>query len=87
MEGSSVKSQRPTVADADSQPWWRLGIMWLVVGGPLVVVVAATVTAVIAARGADTLVEDPTVKAAVATGSDAPAAKARNHAVTPPPSR
>ncbi len=65
-------------------PWWRYGMMWLVVGGPLVVVVAATVTAVIAIRGADVLVDDSaSMQRAAANRSDAPAIKARNHAATP----
>lgn len=37
-------------------PWWKVRMMWLVVGGPLVVVVAALVTAVIAVQGADPVV-------------------------------
>ena len=61
-------------------PWWRHGMMWLVVGGPAVVVVAAIVTAVIAIKGADTLVDDGGSR----SGADAPAVKARNHAATPP---
>jgi hypothetical protein len=65
----------------DPSPWWRHRMMWLVVGGPLVVVVAATVTGVIAVRGADPVlrvVEEPP------SASSAPAQEARNHAATPP---
>ena len=42
-------------SERSSKPiaWWRVPHMWLVVGGPLVVVVAAIITAVIAVRGAD----------------------------------
>ncbi len=29
----------------DSPPWWRLPIVWMVIGGPLVVVVASFATA------------------------------------------
>jgi hypothetical protein len=49
-------------------------MMWLVVGGPLAVVVAAIITAVIAIRGAD-----PVLDTRVAT----PAVQARNHAASP----
>ena len=28
-----------------AQPWWRVGMVWLVIGGPLVVVVASLITA------------------------------------------
>jgi hypothetical protein len=65
-------------ADRPTLPWWRVGTMWLVIGGPLAVVVAATATAVVAARGADTVeVVDRRVPA---EGAEAPAIQARNHA-------
>ena len=32
------------------QPWWRYGHVWLVISGPLLVVIAAFVTAFIALR-------------------------------------
>lgn len=54
--------------------------MWLVVGGPLTVVVAGIVTAVIAVQGADIVIEE---SASVRNSADAPAVKARNHAATP----
>ena len=46
------------IMNADVQPaagaaWWRHGMVWLVVAGPAVVVVAAVATAVLAWRGAD----------------------------------
>ena len=41
-----------TDSTAPRRAWWREPMMWLVVGGPLTVVVAAIVTAVIAIRGA-----------------------------------
>jgi hypothetical protein len=34
-------------------PWWRVGMVWLVVGGPALVVVAGIATTVIAMGGAD----------------------------------
>lgn len=68
----------PGAPNAD-RPWWRHPIMWLVVGGPLAVVVAGIVTAVIAIRGADVVLD---------TRGDSPdarpAVQARNHAATPP---
>ncbi len=45
-------------ANAIKTPWYRVGMVWLVLGGPAVVVVAAIVTAVIAYRGADPVVHD-----------------------------
>jgi hypothetical protein len=71
--------QRPTLPDPTVTPtprpgpWWQVRMMWLVVGGPLVVVVAALLTAVLAVRGADPV---------VSRASAVPALKARNHAAT-----
>jgi hypothetical protein len=60
-------------------------MVWLVIGGPLVVVVAATVTAVIAIRGADLVLPEgqQTVRPGQAPTSSTPAMQARNHAATP----
>ncbi len=85
--------------DRSSKPiaWWRVPHMWLVVGGPLVVVVAAIITAVIAVRGADPVLNkedfERDLKAATASLDgqakvDAliklqPANQARNHAASP----
>lgn len=69
---------------AEPLQWWRVGMVWLVIGGPLAVVVAGLVTAVIAYRGADSLVTDPAVARRTTTQPDAttPAIQARNHAAT-----
>jgi hypothetical protein len=66
-----------------ARPWWREPMLWLVVGGPLVVVVAATVTAVIAWRGADPVVTDLPAQVMRADPSTEPALKGRNPAATP----
>ena len=63
-----------TLSQRQIRVWWREPMMWLVVGGPLAVVVAAVITAVIAIRGAD-----PVLDTRVAT----PAVQARNHAASP----
>ena len=70
---------KPTSTPRPS-PWWRHPFMWLVAGGPLAVVVAATVTAVIAIRGADPVLH---VDATPLAHSSSPALQARNHAATP----
>lgn len=70
----------------DDQPWWRYRIVWLVVGGPLAVVVASLITVFIAWHGADeVLVETPSARHVVNARPDAhtPALTARNHAQTP----
>jgi hypothetical protein len=56
-------------------PWWRVGMVWLVLGGPATVVVAALATAVIAYRGADPVVKGPSTGASERAASirEAPA--------------
>jgi len=50
-----MKGNRMSVdAHAPSQPWWRFGHVWLVVSGPLLVVVASVVSAMFAFQGNDT---------------------------------
>lgn len=76
--------------DADSGPWWQYGHMWLVLGGPAVVVVAGIVTAVIAVYGADPVVDANYYQQGLHINEQlradkrlAPAGAARNHAATP----
>lgn len=66
-------------------PWWQERMMWLVVGGPAVVVVAALITGAIAVHGADEVVTGPRdrVTAAQPPTATTPAVQARNHAATP----
>lgn len=65
--------EKPMQMQNTRRAWWREPMMWLVVGGPAIVVVAAIVTAVIAIRGADPVLDtrEPT------------AMQSRNHAATP----
>lgn len=65
--------QEPTV------PWYRLPIVWMVIGGPALVVVAGFVTLAIAIRN-----PDPVIRAApAASKAELPAVQGRNHAATP----
>jgi hypothetical protein len=60
-------------------PWWRIRMVWLVVGGPLAVVVASFITLAIAIGNPDpVLTTGPAARSA-----DLPAVQARNHAATP----
>ena len=74
-------------ADAN-EAWWRVGMMWLVLGGPALVVAASLATAVLAYRGADPVVKQPNNAGPrlplTGQGADAstPALLARNHAAT-----
>ncbi|HYD76991.1 FixH family protein [Ramlibacter sp.] len=71
-------------------PWWRQGVVWGLIAGPAIVVVAGVVTAVIAADGADTLVSGDYYRRGVEINrqlaterAQMPAHQARNHAATP----
>ncbi|MBQ0934788.1 hypothetical protein KAK11_05550 [Ideonella paludis] len=70
------------------QPWWRYRMVWLVIGGPLAVVIASIATAVVAIRGADPVLTPAEMAAGSkpsTAGALAPAVQARNHAATPKP--
>jgi len=85
MTRSSTLS-RPTPVPPSAQPWYRVGVMWLVVGGPLAVVVAGIATAVIAITHPDPVLERTDDVADLRTETQphsmTPALNARNHAQT-----
>lgn len=91
MEKLSVKTRRTETAALSagsahgSGPWWRYKMVWLVIGGPLVVVVASITTAVVAIRGADPVMSKEEMEASVQgqRQSLVPAVQARNHAAAP----
>ncbi len=69
------------------KPWWKYGHVWMVIGGPLVVVVASFITLYLAMSRPDPVVSDRAGRSAGETsqapeGSLAPAVQARNHAQT-----
>lgn len=80
-----------------AQPWWKFGHVWLVISGPLVVVIAGFTTLYLAVRTPDPVVSEDYYRQGVeinktlgaAPGSLAPAVQARNHAATgtPPPAQ
>ena len=79
---------RPATRQADDKPWWRHPMVWLVIGGPLVVVVASLATAVVAWHGADEVLVDTSSARhvpVVRPTSETPAMQARNHAATAAP--
>jgi hypothetical protein len=73
------------------RPWWKHGMVWLVISGPAVVVVAGLVTAWIAVRFADPVVAVDYYRRGVEINrtlaaqdkSALPALQGRNHAATP----
>lgn len=74
---------------AASQTWWKNGYVWMVLGGPLAVVVASFVTFFIAVRNPDPVIDTGAKSADVARAGGAaaedamvPALLGRNHAAT-----
>jgi hypothetical protein len=72
-------------------PWWSYGHVWLVLSGPLLVVLASIISAFVAFQGNDTVMQgrdESEIAALRAMQADrdrslAPAVQARNHAATP----
>ncbi len=82
---------------ATPRPWFREPMVWLVIGGPLAVVVASIITVGLALKYPDAVIQKPSTpaisdamlknlspeeRAAVMTSLE-PAQKARNHAASP----
>jgi uncharacterized protein len=74
-----------------SGPWWKFGHMWLVVGGPLVVVAASFITLYLAITRPDPVVSEDYYQQGIhinekqveqSAASLAPAMQGRNHAAT-----
>ena len=71
-------------------PWWKFGYVWLVVGGPAIVVVASFVTLYLALRYPDPVISEDYYRQGIEVNktlanpaaSLAPAVQARNHAQT-----
>jgi uncharacterized protein len=73
----------------DIKPWWNSGYVWLIISGPLLVVIASFVTLYLAIKTPDPAVEDYYRKGIeinktldVKSDGLAPALQARNHAAT-----
>lgn len=77
-QGATTATKDGT-ADPAATPWWRLPIVWMVIGGPVLVVVASFATLTLALRHPDPVLSTE----APAGQSQQPAVQARNHAATP----
>ena len=72
----------------DTKPWYKYGYVWMVIGGPLTVIVASFITLYFALDYPDPVIENYYVKGRdinktlEAEEALAPAMKARNHAAT-----
>lgn len=75
-----MTTRNTTPSETDSAPWWKYKMVWLVIGGPLVVVVASFITLALAIRYPDPVLETPA--AAVTDAAHLPAMQGRNHAAT-----
>ncbi|MDP1900036.1 MAG: nitrogen fixation protein FixH [Rubrivivax sp.] len=69
----------PANGETSSGPWWRFPIVWMVIGGPAIVVVASFVTLSLAIRHPDPVLKAPVAK----SKAELPAVQGRNHAATP----
>ncbi len=68
----------PAMAPEDNgAPWWKFGLVWMVWGGPAVVVVASFIT-----LGLAIMMPDPVIVQSPTSLSQTAAQMARNHAAT-----
>ncbi|WP_353233371.1 FixH family protein [Diaphorobacter ruginosibacter] len=76
----------------EAKPWWRFGLVWMIISGPAIVVVAGFVTLWIAISTPDPVVEEDyyqrglhineTLRQQGGERSMMPAVKGRNHVAT-----
>jgi len=80
----------PPSANEAPQPWWKFGHVWMVFGGPAVVVVASFFTLYLAVTRPDPVMDENYYQKGLeinktlggTPSSAAPAMAARNHAAT-----
>lgn len=73
----------------DTKPWWSYGYVWLIIAGPLLVVIAGFITLYLAITRPDAVIDDYYRKGMeinktlnAQRDSMAPAVQARNNAAT-----
>ena len=84
-----MKTDKTLESDA---PWWKFPLVWMVIAGPAIVVVAGFVTLWLALRTPDPLVAGDYYRQGLEINKTLaakdktlmPAVQGRNHAVTPP---
>jgi hypothetical protein len=88
MHNAYAQTHRPA-----APPWWTFGHVWLVIAGPVIVVIAGFVTLYLAISTPDPVVSEDYYRqgieinrrggdASANPGALAPAIQARNHAAT-----
>lgn len=83
---ANAKGPQPT----SSPPWWKVPMVWLIISGPLLVVIASFVTLGLAVKYPDQVLNTQTASSESGAGGDQsssstanlPAMQARNHAAT-----
>lgn len=90
--GTTAPAATPTPAPPARAAWWRHGHLWLVIAGPVVVVVASFVTLGLAVMTPDPVLSEGYYRRPALDGRTgahrpdrnlAPALEGRNHAATP----
>ncbi|CAG0995534.1 hypothetical protein MTYP_02532 [Methylophilaceae bacterium] len=71
----------------DEKRWWQYGYVWLILAGPLAVIIASFITLNLALKTPDAVVDDYyrkgiEINKTLSDPSLAPAQQARNHAAT-----
>jgi len=76
--------------NSNPKPWWRYGYVWLVISGPLAVMLAAVPTVWLAVANPDPVVAEDYYRRGIeinktlaADKAHMPAMQGRNHAATP----
>jgi hypothetical protein len=90
-ESSDMESNATNLTNSpeDGAPWWRFPLVWMIVGGPAVVVVASFVTLWLALRTPDVVVDEDyyrqgiEINRTLADKKLMPAQSGRNHVATP----
>lgn len=86
-----MSSAASTVSAPESQPWWKYGHVWLIIAGPVIVVIAGFVTLWLALAQPDPVLTEDYYQRGLDINktlnnpdtSMSPATKGRNHAATP----
>lgn len=86
-----MSKNSPTNCPPEAQPWWKYGHVWLIIAGPLIVVIAGFVTLWLALAQPDPVLSEDyyqrglDISKSLKSGGTAmsPATKGRNHAATP----
>ena len=79
-----------TMNTNDTKPWWRYGYVWLIISGPMIVIVACFITIYIAISRPDPVIDDNYYRNGMEINKTLneqhdgliPALQGRNHAAT-----